>query len=226
MSVQLQGNSGVLAEVQGTGLHALNVVPRPLDYTNGSITGGHYRATMRINSIAAQAASARILELRNTSATMVIVPTRLLIRALQTVAGTAQENSVDVYRVTNFSAIDTTNATAVTPTVKKSSGMTASASAAGQLRAMLTANTAGMTGGTLTKDPQPIATLPYNVAAAINTTTVWGPLDCFDDVNGTHPVVLVQNEGIEVENRVLNVTSYGITWYIDLSWTEMPSSFF
>lgn len=46
------------------------------------------------------------------------------------------------------------------------------------------------------------------------------PTDIFDDVNGTHPLVLAQNEGLVIENRVLNVTSYGVTWYIDLAWCE------
>jgi hypothetical protein len=80
-----------------------------------------------------------------------------------------------------------------------------------------------MTGGTLTKDGNAFASLPYNVAAAINTTTIWGPIDCFDDVNGTHPFVFAQNEGLTVENRVLNVTSYGITWYIDFAWAEVTT---
>lgn len=47
--------------------------------------------------------------------------------------------------------------------------------------------------------------------------------DAIDDVNGTHPFVLVQNEGIIIENRVLNATSYGIAWYIDFSWAEVAA---
>jgi hypothetical protein len=77
-----------------------------------------------------------------------------------------------------------------------------------------------MTGGTLTKDSAMIATLPYNVAAAISTNWMWGPLDAFDDVNGTHPLVFAQNEGLEIENRVLNGTTYGIEWFFDLCWVE------
>jgi hypothetical protein len=58
------------------------------------------------------------------------------------------------------------------------------------------------------------------VASATFTPPPWGPLDVFDDVNGTHPFVLTQNQGIEIENRVLNVTSMGITWYLDIAWCE------
>jgi hypothetical protein len=68
-----------------------------------------------------------------------------------------------------------------------------------------------------------IGSLPYNVAAAISTAGIWGPVDLFDDVNGTHPLILAQNEGLLFENRTLNVTSYGIRWYIDLSWAEVTT---
>jgi len=58
------------------------------------------------------------------------------------------------------------------------------------------------------------------VTAGVATATYQPPMwmyDFLDDVNGTHPLTLVQNEGIELENRVLNVTSMGIAWYIDFS---------
>ena len=87
---------------------------------------------------------------------------------------------------------------------------------------------AGMTGGTVgTKDTQFFATLPYLVTAGVSSATFtpppWGPVDCLDDVNGTHPFVLVQNEALVIENRVLNVTSMGIVWYIDFSWAEVTA---
>lgn len=189
---------------------ALHAVGKPIP---SSI--GHYRYSVRINSTAAQAANARIFEIRNTSATNLIIPTRLRLVAMQTAAGTAQENSIDCYKVTSFTAVDTTNT--LTPTVSlKRTSMSATSAAIRHLNPAA----AGMTGGTLTKDASAFAMLPYNVAAAINTTTVWGPLDVLDDVNGTHPFVFAQNEGFIIENRVLNVTSYGITWFIDFSFVE------
>jgi hypothetical protein len=219
MPIQVQGNSGVVSEVGGTTFRAGHIHVKPLEY--GSL--GHYRLFVRLPSITALAANARIFEIRNTSATTLIVPTRLILRAVQTAAGTAQENSIDCFRVTGFSAVDTVNTTTITPSVRRTTGMTAAASAAAAIRAMVTANTAGMTGGTLTKDATAFASLPFNVAAAISTTFMWGPLDVFDDVNGTHPFVFAQNEGFEIENRVLNATSYGITWYVDFSWAEVSS---
>lgn len=219
MALQIQGNGGTVQEVGGTAFRAAHTHVKPLEY--GAL--GHYRTSVRINSTAAQAANSRVFEIRNTHASNLIIPTRLWLRAIQTAAGTAQENSLDVYKVTGFTAVDTTNTVTPVSSVKRGATMAAYPGGAAVRHLTLTGAAAGMTGGTLTKDTQFFATLPYNVAAAINTTTQWGPLDVFDDVNGTHPFVLVQNEGIIIENRVLNVTSYGITWYIDFSWAEVVS---
>ena len=69
------------------------------------------------------------------------------------------------------------------------------------------------------------ATLPYVVAAAAPTTAgLWGPLQAVDDNgNWAHPFVLATNEGFEAENRVLNVTSYGMIWYFDLGFAEVTA---
>jgi hypothetical protein len=217
MALQIQGNGGIVAEVGGSVFRALNTHIKPIDWS----TFGHYRVSLRIASTTAQAANARLFEIRNPSATVLVVPTRLTLRALQTAAGTAQENSIDCFKCTSFTAVDTTNTSTPVPSVKRST-MTAAASITANVRSLVAA-VAGMTGGTLTKDANAFATLPFNVAAAINTTTIWGPMDALDDVNGTHPFVFSQNEGLEIENRVLNATSYGITWYIDFSWAEVAT---
>jgi hypothetical protein len=217
VGIQIQGNSGVVQEVAGTAFRAANIHVKPIEH--GVL--GHYRIALRINSTAAQAANSRIFEIRNSHATNLIVPTRLTLKALQTVAGTAQENSLDIFKVTSFTVLDTVNAVAPTVSYKRNNMTTVPLSA--QVRHLtLTGAAAGMTGGTLTKDVSMMSTMPYNVAAAVGAS-VWGPHDVFDDVNGTHPFVLAQNEGMIIENRVLNVTSYGITWYLDVSWAEVTA---
>jgi hypothetical protein len=219
MPIQIQGNSGITQEVAGTIFRAANTHVKPIEYG----TLGHYRTSVRINSTAAQAANSRIFEIRNTHATNLIIPTRLTIRAIQTAAGTAQENSLDCYRVTGFTAVDTTNTVTPTTSVKRTS-MAAYPGGAAVRHLTLAGAAAGMTGGTLTKDAQFFATLPYLVnTAAPTVASMWGPLDALDDVNGTHPFTFVQNEGLIIENRVLNVTSYGITWYIDFRWAEVTA---
>jgi hypothetical protein len=219
MGLPIQGTTGTVAEVGGTTLRGLHIHNKPLEY--GAL--GHYRTSVRIASTAAQAANSRIFEIRNTHATNLIIPTRLTVRAMQTAAGTAQENSLDCYKVTGFTVVDTTNTVTPVSSVKRGATMAVYPGGAAVRYLTLTGAAAGMTGGTLTKDTQFFATLPYlvNTAAPTTANAIWGPLDALDDVNGTHPFVFAQNEGLIIENRVLNVTSYGFTWYIDFSWAEV-----
>jgi hypothetical protein len=170
---------------------------------------------------AAQAANTRVFSLRN-SGTNFVIPTRLIIRAIQTAAGTAQENSIDVFRVTGYTVIDSASTVSLTPSVKRTATMAAGVSVAAQVRGVTnTGVAAGMTGGTLTKDGSSIGQLPLLISAAAAPTIY--TLDVFDDVNGTHPFVFAQNEGLIIENRVLNVTSYGFSLYIDCSWAEVTA---
>lgn len=219
MSIQIQGNGGTVVEVGGTAFRAAHVHQKPLEY--GAL--GHYRTSVRIVSAAAQVANSRIFQIRNTHATNLIIPTRLTLRALQIAAGTAQENSLDCYKLTAFTVVDTTNTVTPVSSVKRGATMAAYPGGAAVRHVTLAGAAAGMTGGTLTKDTQFFATFPYNVAAAISTTFMWGPYEALADVHGKHPFTLVQNEGIGIENRVLNVTSYGIAWYIDFSWAEVAA---
>lgn len=219
MAITVQGaSSGIGADVGGSTFKGLHVHVKPLEY--GSL--GHYTYAVRIGSTAAQAANSRLLELRNTHATNLIIPTRLQAQVLQTAAGTAQENSIDAYKLTNFSAVDTTNAT--TPTVSVKRGSMAAAPGGAAVR-HLSGAAAGMTGGTLTKDSSPFFTLPYNVQTAIQTQPFDGAYVDFVDNDDlwSCPFVFAQNEGFDVENRVLNVTSYGVTWYFKLAWAEVTA---
>lgn len=223
MAIQLQGNGGTVQEVGGTTFRGAHVHVKPLEY--GSL--GHYRTSVRISSTAAQAANARIFEIRNTHATNLIIPTQLVLRAIQTAAGTLQENSLDVYKLTGFTVSSTTNTVTPVSSVKRGGTMAAYPGGAAVRHLTLAGNAAGMTGATLTKDTQFFATLPYMVTAGVATATYqppqWGPYVAIDDSLNLHPFVLTQNEGILIENRVLNVTSYGITWYIDFSWAEVTA---
>lgn len=219
MGLQIQGNAGVIAEIGGITFRAIHAHIKPMDY--GAL--GHYRTSVRIAATTAQAANSRIFEIRNTHSTNLIIPTQLRIRALQTAAGTAQENSLECVRVTNFTAVDTTNTVTPVSSVKRGATMAAYPGGAAIRYLTLTGAAAGMTGGTLTEDTQSFATFPYNVAAAIATTFMWGPFEAFDEEFGGHPFVLAQNEGIIIKNRVLNVTSYGITWYLDFAWAEVTA---
>jgi len=219
MAIQLQGNSGVVAEVPGTSFRALSTNIKPIEYA----TLGHYRTSHRCVLAATQAANSRLFILRNNS-TNLIVPTRLAVKLLQTAAGTAQIAGIDAYRLTGFTVLDTTNT--VTPSVSVKRTSMAAAPGNAQVRGVTAAGAAaGMTGGTSTKDGTAFWQFSYPVAAAAATSNagLFGPYDLFDDVNGTHPFVLAQNEGLLIENRALNTTSFGFEAIFEIAWAEVTA---
>jgi hypothetical protein len=149
----------------------------------------------------------------------------LNIRWLQTAAHTAAiEDSLDCFKLTGFTVDDTTNT--VTPTVSRKKTTMGAAPGNVNIRNVTVAGaTAGMTGGTLTKDGSPWAQLPKWLLLAVPTGSEvkadW--LDGLDDVNGTHPFVFAQNEGFEVENRVLLGAAAGSSVYIDCCYAEVTA---
>lgn len=223
MAIQIQGQSGVVSEVGGTTFRGAHVHNKPLEYA----ALGHYRTAVRISSTAVQAAASRLFQIRNTHVSNLIIPTRLTLRAWQTGAATAiLENSLDVYKLTGFTAVDTTNTVTPVSSVRRTGTMAAYPGGAAIRYLTITGAAAGMTGGTLTKDAQFFATLPYSVqiAAPVGTNAnFWGPYDSLDDVNGTHPFALAQNEGIGIESRVVGGAAFAVAWYIDFSWAEVAA---
>lgn len=188
-------------------------------------TLGHYRVNHRCNVIALQAANSRLFSFRNSHATNLLVLTRIVIKWLQVAAHTAAiEDSLDVFRVTGFSVSDTVNTVTPAPSVRRSVGMAAAPGAAEIRGVTIAGAAAGMTGGTLTKDGGAFAQLPQWFQAAMPTNQVISErketeLDAFN----AHPFVFVQNEGFEIENRVLLGAAAGSSVYIDVAWAEVPA---
>lgn len=221
MAVLEGGVSAALAGVGAESSSPLHIVGKPIPH--GAL--GHYRVAVRFALIAAQAANSRLFSLRNTGTNLIVI-TRLNIRWLQTAAHTAAiEDSLDCFKVTGYTVTDTTNT--VTPTVsrKRTSGMGAAPGGVDVRNVTIAGAAAGMTGGTLTKDGSPWAQLPKWMLAAVPTASEvkadW--LDGLDDVNGTHPFVFAQNEGFEVENRVLLGAAAGSGVYIDCCYAEVTA---
>lgn len=219
MAIIEGGVSQLVADVGLAAALAMHVTNKPIPH--GAL--GHYRVNHRCALVNAQAANSRLFEVRNTHASNLIIPTRLIIKWLQTGAHTAAiEDSLDVFKVTGFSAVDTTNTVTPTPSVKR--GTMAAAPGGAAIRGVTVAGAAaGMTGGTLTKDGGSVGQLPNWLLAAQPTgsSLLAQLIDNFDDVNGTHPFVFVQNEGFIIENRVLLGAAAASSVYIDFSWCEV-----
>lgn len=217
MAVIQGGQSAALAGVAEEDAQALHVTNKPIPY--GGLA--HYRTTARFIIANAQAANSRLFSVRNAGANL-IIPTRLIVRWLQTGVHTAAiEDSLDIFYCSSFTITDTTNT--VTPVSSRKRNTMAAAPGNVEIRHVTVAGAAaGMTGGTLTKIGSPFAQLSKWLLAAMPTAGSVEPsfLDTFDDVNGTHPFVIKQNEGFEIENRVLLGAAAASVVYIDFSYVE------
>src|SRR5215213_9361703 len=156
---QIIGLGGVVADVGEKAAGALHVTPRP-------IPGTAYRVNHRCALVNTQAAFSRLFSLRNTHATQLVILTRLQIRWINSAAHTAFiEDSIDVGKVTGFTVSDTTNTVTLTSSAKRTS---MGADAVTAIRGVTVAGAAaGMTGGTLTKDPSAFASLPRILNQAV-----------------------------------------------------------
>lgn len=197
---------------------------------NGYVQGSdpraawHYRVNHRFALIAAQAANSRLFELRNPGPNKVAL-VRLQIQWLQTAAHTAAiEDSLDLFRCTGFTAADTVNT--VTPVASpKRTGM-AAAPGTSIIRGVTVAGaTAGMTGGTLTKDGGSFAQLAQwlLLAQATGGTVFPMVLDVAEPFELIHPFIFGPDEGFIIENRVLLGAAAGSSVYIDCEFAEIAS---
>jgi len=215
----LKDQNDVAAKIGGSVFGALHGHIKPLEY--GAL--GHYRTTHRVALVATQAANSRLWEIRNPG-TNLIIPTRMSVQWLATGAHTAAiEDSLDLYKVTGFSAVDTTNTTSPSASVIR--GTMAAAPGSAIVRGLTAAgNAAGMTGGTLTKDTNSLYQLPQWFQATLSTTIVTpASRDFFAEDFGEHPIVLGANEGLILENRVLLGAAAASSVYIDFSWAEVTA---
>lgn len=217
MAIQLQGNTGVVAEVDGTNYRAMRTTLRPMDY--GAL--GSYRVGALSGTMAAGlAANAEVFQFRWTDATRICVVTSvdwngLSGSATAFAAGFAQ---VSLWIARSWTA-DGAGGTAVTPTGNNNKMRTSmGASLLGSARI---SSTAALTAGTKTLDANSVG----NYSAAIGTTTSqqWLPQTQLWHANpgSESPLILAQNEGFVVRASVpaTGTWQFGIT----VAWTELEA---
>jgi hypothetical protein len=150
-----------------------------------------------------------------------MVLTSLRLQTFQTANHTAAlEDSLDVYKLTGFTAHSTTNT--VTPVISKK--RTSMAAAGCTARGLTVAgNSSGMTGGTQTKESVALAQYPNWYQATIPTSglNMPQPFEAVLDKIGEHPYVFAQDEGVLVELRVAFGAAGTASVYVDASWAEL-----
>jgi hypothetical protein len=213
MGIQIQGNAGTIAEVDGTAFRAIRTVNRPIDHG----TLGHYRIHVQSGILPAALAAGtgtagHVFAFRWGDATRLAVITKLKTRFLPltpfTAATLTDHTSFDAFVVRSYSASHT-GGTDVTPTGNNAKARTSMGTSL--VTNVRISTTAALTAGTHTFDAFPFAQSirkgnRVNPAAATEETIMPnadGMEMDFDMGGGDHPLVFAQNEGFVIRNRTV-----------------------
>lgn len=215
MAVQIQGNSGTVAEVESN-TRAQRSVLRPTDF--GAL--GVYQATHVSGVMAAGlAASAEIFQLRWTHASNLCLIRQVQISAASdTVAFTAGRGNFNLAVARSWTA-DGSGGTAMTLTgnnqkLRTSMGTTL-------MGAIRGASTAALTAGTKTLDTQALSSVQV-VCPAAAATLMLGQIDMINpESESEYPIVLAQNEGIVIRATVAATGTWGFS--VNIKWMELAS---
>lgn len=234
MAVQIQGNNGTIAEVDGTTFRALRVTARPIDY--GAL--GHYQmAVTSVTLSAVQAANAALFCFRwdPTDGTKLAVVSyiQLSFQALALfTANTLTDFGFDAYVGRGWATAPTTNGTAIVTSgnnCKTRTSMGTSSLTAGDVK-ISSGAAAGITSGSPTQDVNPFASSigdsqRVNPAAGTeeqrvnDPTLIWSP----NAANGEHPLVFADQEGFLLKNRtVWPAAGTGII-QVHVRWAEVTA---
>lgn len=215
MAIQVQGNTGIVAEVDGTNHRAVRTTLRPIDH--GSF--GSYRAAQISGTMAAGlAGNSEIFQFRWSDASRLCIVTSVVFDGLSgsATAFTAGFGKVDMLVARSWTA-DGSGGTALTLT--GNNAKTRSNMGTTLLGAARIASTAALTAGTKTLDSNAVG--QYSAAFGTGTSIQWIPqFDLFHtDPGGESPLVFSQNEGFVVRATVpaTGTWQFGVT----VAWTEV-----
>jgi hypothetical protein len=217
MAIQIQGNGGTVADVDGTVYRAMRTTLRPLDY--GAF--GAYRMSLLSGTMAAGlAGNSEIFQFRWTDATRLCVVTSVVFDGLSgsATAFAAGFGKVDMMAARSWTA-DGSGGSAATITGNNQKQRTSMGTTL--LGAARVASTAALGAGTKTLDSQALG--QYSAAFGTGTSVQWIPqFDLFHlDPGGESPLILAQNEGFVVRATVpaTGTWQFGVT----VCWTEVAS---
>jgi hypothetical protein len=223
MAVQIQGNNGTVAEVDGTGFRAQRVTIRPPEYgTLGAYSYGGFTGILP----AALGANSEIFQFRWTDATRLCVINSVKISACvsTTFFAAGVPVQIDLVKSTAWTVAGTLG-TGINPAalLKKRTSMGSSLVANGDMRI---ATTAALGAGTKTLETLSLAAIaaPGPITASLNGQIIAPGTVLFEaDVShGEHPLTLVQNEGFSIRSVAVPATG---TWTasIMVDWTEVAA---
>jgi hypothetical protein len=211
MAFQIAGfTSANVAEVSGTTFRALRVQAMPVDY--GSL--GIYRFSWLSGTMAAGlAANSPIWSFRWGDATRLAVFQKLIGDGMagSSTAFAAGFASFKAFFARSFTASDTGGAIL---TITGNNGKLRTSMGTTLLTEIRASTTATLTAGTRTLDAQPLAQHAFSIGTVVSVIYIPPATPLFnEDVVGTMPIVLAQNEGVVVQ---ATVPATG-TWQIGLT---------
>jgi len=218
MPVQIQGNNGVVAEVDGTTFRAQKVTARPVEH--GAF--GQYRLATTVALVVSQAANGTLFSFRWANATNLCLIQRIRLSVMQTAAATATiMPSFEVVTARAFSISDSagTALTLTTNSFKKRTSM--GTTLVTDIRKGSLA--AGLTVGTRVLDADPILQLATQQAVTTPLSSLYvGEIDYI--AGAAHPLVLATNEGFIVRGPSIVFGLAGTAnLVVEVEWAEVAS---
>jgi hypothetical protein len=217
MAIQIQGNGGTVADVDGTNYRAIRSTLRPIDY--GAL--GSYRLSLLSGTMAAGlAANSEVFQFRWSDATRICVVTSVIWDGLSgsATAFAAGFGKVDMLVARSWTA-DGSGGVAATISGNNAKQRTSMGSTL--LGAVRASSTAALTAGTKTLDTQAVG--QYSAAIGTGTSVQWMPqFDLFHADPGVEsPLILAANEGFVIRATVpaTGTWQFGAT----VCWTELAA---
>ena len=213
MGIQIQGNGGVIADVDGTTFRALRITARPINYG----TLGMYRLGMHSGTMAAAlAANSEMFQWRWPDATNLGIVYKASISAGANVAATAAALGSFVMAIARSWTAAGTGGTRAVVTGNISKLRTSMGTSLMNDAGIST--TGALTAGTKTIDHATtnLGAVSFGIGTGAITTalnlTFLPNTSLFDaDGEGMHPIVCVQNEGFVIRNGTVAFPA-GMTW--------------
>ena len=219
MGIQIVGNGGVVADVDGTTFRALRTTPRPTDH--GAL--GHYRLSANIPLVVTQAANGTLFSFRWADATRFCAIDRIRLSCLQTGAATATIfPRFEAFIARTFTVSDSvgTALTLTTNSFKKRTNM--GTTLVTDIRKSAVA--AGCTVGTRTLDADAILALSTQQTITTPNAALYQAEWLADVASGMHPEVLAQNEGLIIRGPTTVFGAAGTAdLIVEVGWRELTA---
>jgi len=223
MAIQIQGNGGTVAEVDGTTFRAIRVTGRPTDY--GAL--GHYRIAMTSGTMAVSlGANAELFQFRWPDATRFAVVFRIFFSAGANVAATGA--ALASFRATLARAWTGAGTSGTRATMTGNNQKLRTSMGTSLVNDIGISTTAGLGAGTKTLDAQDIGGVAVGIgtgAITVSPSLIIVPYVEFHNTyaDEDHPPVFAQNEGFVIRSGA--AMPAGMTWHFTAgcAWAEVAA---